>query len=63
MGRKEDTSMSEQQQLLDGMLTQAELCVKELVPQVEAQLSTKQVSLVAVEGMIFMAVLRLLTRA
>lgn len=51
--------MSEQQQLLDDMLTQAEHCVKDLQPRLVAWMSADQVSLAVVEGAIFSAVLRL----
>ncbi len=51
--------MSEQAELLDQMLAQAEICVKELHPRIGTVVSDENRNLVELERMIFVAVLRL----
>lgn len=51
--------MREQPELLDQMLAQAEVCVKELQPRLGAVVSDKDRNLVELERLIFEAVLRL----
>lgn len=51
--------MTEQGELLDQMLAQAEVCVKELHPRIRSVVSDENRNLVELERMIFAAVLRL----
>ena len=51
--------MTEQPELLDQMLAQAEVCVKELHPRLVAVVSDEDRNLVELERLIFEAVLRL----
>src|SRR3989304_1374325 len=52
---REDTPMAEQPQLLDQILAQAEVCVKELHPRLGTVMSAGDKNLVELEEMIFAA--------